>query len=168
MSLVVIARCGRPHGLAGEIALDQIWLTIPELEGIGTFVWQAPDEEPRTLRLTGARPMGHRILASFEGFGVREEAQALTNGDLCAPAERVPDAGPGQAYTYQLLGLRMVDTSGREIGVVKDMLRTGAHPVYVVQGARELLVPAVGPIVKRVDLEAGTITVELPAGLEEL
>jgi 16S rRNA processing protein RimM len=87
---------------------------------------------------------------------------------LCVERERLPDAGPGQAYTFELLGLRMVDVQGREIGVVKEVLRTGAHPVYVVQGAREILVPSVGPIVKRVDLQSGVITVELPAGLEEL
>lgn len=112
--------------------------------------------------------MGHRILARFQGVSSREDARELTGGDLCAEREQLPDAGPGQAYIFELVGLRMVDVHGRPIGVVKEVLRTGAHPVYVVQGEREILVPSVGPIVKRVDLEQGVITVELPAGLEEL
>ena len=168
MPLVTIARCGRAHGLDGEISLDQIWLSVSELEAIGTFEWQGLKGERRTLRLLDARPVGHRILARFAGFRSREEAQTLTNGDLCAERERVPDAGPGQAYTFQLLGLRVVDVSGREIGVLKEVLRTSAHPVYVVAGEREILIPAASPIVRHVDLEAGVITVDLPAGLEDL
>ena len=168
MSLVVVARCGRTHGLSGDLFLDQIWLTPEELSEVDQFVWVGKGGRERRLRLFEARTMGHRMVARFHGISSREAAQELVNGELRAEAERLPDPGPGQACTFQLLGLRMVDLSGRELGVVKEVLRTGAHPVYVVQGAREILVPSVGPIVKQVDLERGVITVELPAGLEEL
>lgn len=166
--LVSVARCGRTHGLSGDLYLDQIWLTPEELAQVSEFVWVGRDGTERPLRLFEARAMGHRIVARFHGISTREGAQQLTNGELRAERERLPDAGPGQAYTFELVGLRMVDIHGREVGVVKDVLRTGAHPVYVVQGERELLVPSASPIVKRVDLAAGVITVDLPAGLEEL
>jgi 16S rRNA processing protein RimM len=132
------------------------------------FVWVGRGGRERRLRLFEARAMGHRMVARFHGISSREAAQELVNGELRTEAGRLPDPGPGQAYTFQLLGLRMVDLQGRELGVVKEVLRTGAHPIYVVQGAREILVPSVGPIVKQVDFESGVITVELPAGLEEL
>ena len=48
------------------------------------------------------------------------------------------------------------------------MIATGANPVYVVRGEREWLVPASPGVVQNVDLAAKTITVELPAGLEDL
>lgn len=163
-----MARCGRTHGLSGDLFLDQIWLTPEELAQVDQFVWVGRNGQERRLRLFEARAMGHRMVARFHGISTREAAQELVNGELRADPKRLPDPGPGQAYTFQLLGLRMVNLDGRELGVVKDVLRTGAHPVYVVQGAREILVPSVGPIVKQVDLEKGVITVELPAGLEEL
>lgn len=163
-----MARMGRTHGLDGSIFVDQLSLTPDELEQIDAFVWRDREGKERPLRLRTARVMGHRVVVRFAGIETKEDAQALVNGELRAERDRVPDAGPGQAYTFQLVGLRMVDTRGREIGVVKDILRTGAHPVYVVAGAREILVPSSGPIVQRVDLEAGVITVDLPEGLEEL
>jgi 16S rRNA processing protein RimM len=168
MPLVIVGRLGRTHGLDGSLFVDQLSLSPEELEAIGEFVWRGRDGEERPLRLREARAMGHRIVVRFAGFGSKEDAQELVNGELRTERDRVPDAGPGQAYLFQLVGLRMVDTRGREIGVVKDVLRTGAHPVYVVAGEREILVPSAGPIVQRVDLEAGVITVELPEGLEEL
>jgi 16S rRNA processing protein RimM len=166
--LVSVARCGRSHGLSGDLFLDQIWLSPEELHQVEDFVWVGRRDERRPLKLFEARAMGHRIVARFHGVSSREAAQELTNGELKAERERLPDAGPGQAYTFQLVGLRMVDVQGREIGVVKDVLRTGAHPVYVVQGEREMLVPSASPIVRKVDLEAGIITVDLPVGLDEL
>ena len=168
MTLVVVARCGRTHGLAGELFLDQLDLSPEELEAIGQFTWQGRGGRERALRIASAQALGLRIVARFHGFATREAAQELVNGELWAERSRLPDAGPEQAYLFELVGLRMVDLEGREIGVVKEVLRTGAHPIYVVQGAREILVPSAPPIVKRVDLEAGRITVDLPPGLEEL
>ena len=166
--LVSVARCGRTHGLSGDLFLDQIWLSPEDLHQVEDFVWVGKDGRERRLKLFEARAMGHRIVARFHGVTSREAAQELTNGALKAERERLPDAGPGQAYTFQLVGLRMVDVQGREVGVVKDVLRTGAHPVYVVQGEREMLVPSAPPIVRKVDLQAGVITVDLPVGLDEL
>ena len=47
-------------------------------------------------------------------------------------------------------------------------MRTGAHPIWVVQGERELLIPVTEAVVRNVDLEAGVITVTLPPGLDQL
>jgi 16S rRNA processing protein RimM len=165
---VTVARLGRTHGLRGEIGIDLVSLTPSDLQAIGSFTWRGRRGESRELRLVGIRPGGGRMIAQFSGVEDRDQAMVLTNGELCVERERVPDAGPGQAYTYQLLGLRVVDVGGRELGVVKEVLRTGAHPVYVVQGEGEILIPAAAPILKSVDLAAGVITVDMPAGLDEL
>jgi 16S rRNA processing protein RimM len=46
-------------------------------------------------------------------------------------------------------------------------LRTGSNDVYVVQGSGgQLLLPALREVVRAVDLVAGTMIVEVPAGLE--
>jgi len=85
-----------------------------------------------------------------------------------ADADRLPDPGPGVAYTFQLIGLSIATEDGRALGTLVEIIRTGAHPVYVVRGDKELLVPATPEVVKNVDLAAGVITVALPLGLEEL
>jgi 16S rRNA processing protein RimM len=62
-----------------------------------------------------------------------------------------------------------VDTAGRELGVVRGVQTATAQPLYVVEReGREMLIPGIEPFVKRVDLAAGVVTVELPPGLEEL
>src|SRR5262249_53937758 len=102
------------------------------------------------------------------GIHSREQASELTLGELMAESSALPPPGPDEAYTFQLLGLRVVDATGRELGVLSDVMTTGAHPIWVVRGERELLIPAAAPIVQGVDLEAGVVMVQLPAGLDQL
>ena len=139
-----------------------------ELERVRAFTWRGPGAPPRVLALESARPVTGRILVSFAGVNDRDQAATLTRGELLAERALLPDPGPGLAYTFQIVGLKVVEEDGREIGVVADVLRTGAHPVWVVRGLREVLIPATPQVVRKVDLDAGRITVALPAGLEEL
>jgi 16S rRNA processing protein RimM len=168
LSLVRVGRIGRPHGLHGEVVLDATDLTPLELHAVRTFTWRGKGGASRGLTLRAARPAHDRTLVAFDGIGSRAQAAELTLGELWADDAALPDPGPGRAYEFQLVGLKVVETGGRELGVIESVIHTGAHPVYVVQGARELLIPATDQVVRAVDLGAGVVTVTLPAGLEEL
>ncbi|TMQ73042.1 MAG: 16S rRNA processing protein RimM [Candidatus Eisenbacteria bacterium] len=165
---VRIGQLGRAHGVHGEIALDGVSLTPEELEQLRSFTWRKSGVAERALVLEAVRPMHGRLLVRFSGFTQRERVAELTLGELWVERSKLPPPGPGEAYTFQLVGLRVVDSAGRELGVLREIMRTGAHPIWVVRGERELLVPAAAPIVRNVDLEAGVITVDLPPGLEQL
>ncbi len=168
MSLVTIGRLGRAHGVRGEITLDGGSLSALELTAVKEFTWQGPRGETRTLTLVTARPAHTRMLVQFAGIADRDQASALSNGQLQAERARLPDPGPGMAYTFELIGLEVKTDDGRRLGVLERVLSTGAHPIYVVHGEREWLIPATPEVVKRVDLEARAITVALPPGLEDL
>lgn len=70
-------------------------------------------------------------------------------------------------YIFDIVGLKVYSTGGQFLGRVTDVLQTGANDVYVVEGEhpRPVLVPALKQVVKRVDVAAGVMEVELPAGL---
>ncbi len=87
---------------------------------------------------------------------------------LWAEESVLPDPGPGVAYAFQLVGLRVETTEGRVLGTLAELMTTGASPIYVVRGEREWLIPGNPEVVQRVDLAAGVIIVALPAGLDEL
>ena len=157
---------GRTHGVDGELYVDQCSLTPEELLAIGPVEWRGPDHSTRILTVQGVRATHDRLLVRFAGISVREVATKLTNGMLWVDAALLPDPGPGLAYTYQLVGLRVVHVDGREIGRVKEIVSTTDRMFYVVEG-QEMLMPAHQPFVKRVDLEAGVITLDLPPGFLE-
>ncbi len=169
MNLVFLGRVGRPHGIAGELYVDRCSLTPAELEAVRDVEWRGRAGATRALVLDGVRATHDRLLVRLAGIGSREAASELTNGELWGDAERLPDPGPGVAYTFQLVGLRVVDTAGAPIGVLRDVNTSTAQPLYVIdRDGAELLVPGIEPFVKKVDLAAGTITMELPPGFEDL
>ena len=168
MTSIRIGRIGRAHGLRGEVTIDGCPLDSHELKAVGELEWRDRGGEVRALVIESVRPMNQRLLVQFRGVGDRVGAAALGLGELYADSERLPDPGPGVSYTFQIVGLRVVTEEGRELGRLQDVLPTGAHPVYVVQGERELLVPASPEVLKRVDFGEGVIVVKLPAGLEDL
>ena len=149
--------------------VDQIALTPEELSAMGPMEWRGRGVEPYTLTLREARMTHARMLVRFVGVSARETATELTNGELWGEAAKLPDPGPGVVYTFQLVGLRVVDQDGRVLGVLKDVMTSTAQPLYLVDfEGRERLYPGITPFVKHVDLAGGVITMDLPPGFEEL
>jgi 16S rRNA processing protein RimM len=167
-ALVRIGRLGRCHGIEGELYLDGSSLSPLELHAVKRFVWRRPGVADMPLTLDTARTANTRLLVRFAGITLREQAAGLTNGELWADRAALPDPGPSMVYTFQLVGLRVESAEGRALGVIQEVVTSGAQPIYVVRGARELLVPGAPGVVKRVDLAAGLMVVDLPAGLEDL
>lgn len=149
--------------------VDQIALTPEELSAMGPMEWRGRGAEPYTVTVREARMTHARMLVRFVGCSSREGATELTNGELWGEASRLPDPGPGVVYTFQLVGLRVVDQNGRELGVLRDVMTSTAQPLYLVDfEGRERLYPGIKPFVKHVDLAGGIITMDLPPGFEEL
>lgn len=71
------------------------------------------------------------------------------------------EAGAGEYYWTDLVGLRVRTAEDREFGVVESVMETGANDVLVLKGDRRRLVPfLIGSVIQKVDLAAGTIVVD--------
>lgn len=122
-----------------------------------TAAWQAlPDAETRRH--------GRQILARLARDDTRESAQRWVGRDIAVQREQFAPLPPGEYYWADLIGLRVVTLRGEELGVVTELLETGANDVLVVQGAREHLIPYVKhSVVREVDVARGVICVDWDA-----
>lgn len=112
----------------------------------------------------------HRAGAAVELDGVsdRDAACALIGCTLVTERARLPSVQAGEFYACDLLGVDAVSPSGDALGVVVDILATGANDVWVIRGpAGELLVPAVAHAVLQVDAAARRIIVDPDAATRE-
>jgi 16S rRNA processing protein RimM len=106
------------------------------------------------------------ILLTLAGITDRTQAEQLRGQLVQVPVEEAVALPAGSYYLYQLFGLRVVTTGGDPLGVITDVLETGANDVYIVeQDGRQLLLPAIPDVVKAIDLEQGQMVVELIEGL---
>lgn len=147
------------HGVSGEVKIE-VWLDSPRF--LKRFARVYLDGAPR--RLLSARVHKSFLLASLEGVDDVNAAMALKGKTLYI--DRDDAALPRGAYFLQdIIGARVADEQGREIGTLAEVLERPAHNIYVVKGESEHLIPAVPEFVLSTDAEAGLITVRLIEGM---
>jgi 16S rRNA processing protein RimM len=162
---LAIGRLRRPHGVRGEVLMD-VLTDFPERIKPGTTVYIGERHEP--LQIKSCRWKKPEMLVSFEGYEDREQAGQLRNRLVFVRSEDRPPLPAGEYYHHELIGMRVVGDTGNELGVLTDILQTGANDIYVVktQDDAELLLPAIEPVILDIDIEQGVMRVHLLPGLE--
>jgi 16S rRNA processing protein RimM len=159
---LVAGRLRRPHGIAGEIVLE-ILSDFPERFKVGRQIFVGEDHSLHTISEIRVVPEG--LLVHLEGIATREQAFDLRNQLVYVRLRDLPPLPAGTYYHHQLIGLSVIDEAGQTIGLLTEILETGANDVYVVTSpeGKEILIPAVESVVQEVDLEARCIRVNLPS-----
>jgi 16S rRNA processing protein RimM len=108
------------------------------------------------------------VILTFREIPDMTAAEKLKGALLQVPRSELVPLPDGHYYIFDIVGLTVYTQEGERLGVVQDVLRTGANDVYVVQaesGGAPLLIPALKAVVREIDLEGGRMTVVLPEGL---
>jgi len=121
------------------------------------------------VRLSEARHHADGVVALFEGFTDRNQAESLKGVRICLPRSDFPPTPEGEYYWVDLIGLEVVNRQGEHLGVVRDLLSTGPTSVLVMQYSEtvdgqeqtaERMIPFVAAYVDDVDLKARRITAD--------
>jgi len=123
----------------------------------------------KSIEIDTWRPHGKGFVAKLAGVDDRDQASALTSVVIAVERAQLPALDEGDFYWHQLEGLRVVsqhEGSHYNLGIVKQMLATGANDVLVVAAdaqsidQQERLIPYVlEQFVLSVDLDGGEIQV---------
>jgi 16S rRNA processing protein RimM len=124
----------------------------------------------RTVKIEFFRRQHGRFVMKFAGIDSIEDAEKIIGAELRIPESEIPAAKEGSFYTFHLRGCRVyASPDGEYIGDVTDIADGGGTQLLQVgSGKDEVLIPFAESIVKKVDLAARRIEVELPKGLREL
>jgi 16S rRNA processing protein RimM len=165
--MVTIARVVKPQGRKGEIAIQPISDQPGRFEGLSRVFVPAPGGTAQSFVVTARWPHKGGLVLKLAGVDSIDEAERLRGMDLRIPEEDLAVLPAGSYYHHELRGLRAEDEAGHEIGLVADILETGAGAdVLVIRGAPgETLIPLVSTFIVRVDLEGKKIVVAPPEPL---
>lgn len=160
-----VGRIGAPYGVKGWVHVES-WTDPPErLLDYGEWRVQTPDGE-RVVPAEG-RVHGKGLVARFEGVEDRDAAARLRGAVISVSRERLGPLRAREFYRADLIGLRVRNTEGEELGVLQHFIDAPGGAVMVISGSgQEHWVPAVPRHLLKVDLEAGLIEVDWPAQLE--
>jgi 16S rRNA processing protein RimM len=142
-------------GLAGAFRVEPL-TDVPDRLHVGALLYVEGEHERR--HITAHEGGGKVPVIALEGITDRDGAEALAGRYLEVDAEPLPK---GHWYWHQIVGLKVTDAAGNPMGNVVEVFRAGENEVYRIVGPRgELLVPALRDVVRRIDVDAGTMTVD--------
>ncbi len=119
--------------------------------------------------ISGLAVSARGIRLSLEDVNSRNDAEELVGSFLfVSESDRVPLA-TGSYFVEELIGLRVIDEEGADVGMVKEVMKMPAQDVYVVElDGKEIMIPAVREFVLRVDIPQKVMVVKLLEGLKGL
>lgn len=154
----------KPHGLRGDLLLE-VYTDFPDRIRPGTTIFAGDKYQP--LKITRRRPHNDGMILGFDGIDTPEEAGRFRATVVYVPTAGRPVLPEGEYYHHEIIGLTVVDETGKSLGELTEIIVTGANDVYVVKPAQgnDILFPALKELILGVDLPAKTMQVRLLPGL---
>lgn len=157
--IVVLGKFGAAIGLAGWIRVQSY--TDPPENILAYRTWQLrKGQEWRPIQVAERRGNGTVVQVRMEDCRDRAAAEQLRNLEIGVFRHELPQPAPGQYYLDDLLGMEVSTPAGEVLGRLDHYLEMPAHPIMVIKGTRQHLVPMVKERILSVDFAKGSITVD--------
>lgn len=134
-----------------------------------TLMDEAGNLKPYVIEGSGSHKNIWRL--SLMDIATRDQAQELIGRAVLILKADLPPLEEETYYWTDLLGMAVYNNNGDYLGVVSQIIPTGANDVYVInggpgEGSKEILIPAIASVVLEIDTVQGRMRVEIPEGLE--
>lgn len=154
------------HGVRGEV---KVYPTTDEPERFLELDYVLLDtgRELRKLEIKNVKFFKNLVILKFKGVDNINDIEKYKGRDLWIPREEGQELEEDEYYIADLLGMSVVLEDGQEFGTLKDVMKTGANDVYIIDSAEhgEVLLPAIKECILDVDLEKNVMTIHLMKGL---
>ena len=166
---IVVGRIGAVYGVKGWLKVQSF---TDDPESIFEYSpWLLSQKTEREMKVVEWRRHNNGLIARLEGISDRDEAARLTGADICITADELPALADDEFYWRDLIGMRVVNTKGYDMGVVEQIMPTASNDVLVVKansndgfGKSERLIPFIqSEYVTEVNKEEKRIQVEWPS-----
>jgi 16S rRNA processing protein RimM len=163
---VIVGIIRRTRGVQGELVVES-QTDLPDRFGELKQVYLVTPDGELPVTITQTRYQnGTEVWLQLAEVTDREEAMALRGATLEVDIAERPELPDGIYYYDQLEGMAVRDTGGRSLGTITRVYPRGGQDLYEVETeAGSVYIPATDAIIKRVDLETKTMTVDPPPGL---
>jgi 16S rRNA processing protein RimM len=166
MELIEIGRIVRSHGLEGRVKVLS-YLESPEVlhDLSGLFVGRTVPEAV-LFPLVAVQAGRDSFILQLRGIDDRNAAERLRGCSVWMPSENMQKLPEGEYYWRDIIGLQVLTEEDEILGRIESVFPTGGNDVYVCRGGeREILLPAIGDVVRKIDTDRGVMVVRLLKGL---
>lgn len=169
VSYIAIARIARTRGNRGEVVAD-LHTDFPDrFEKLHEVWMELPDRGRLRIGLEDAWRHRGRIVLKLRGIDSIRDAERFIGAWVQVPECEVISLPEGTYFDHDLIGCSVRDFGGKDLGVVREILRIAGNSQLVVVGpGGEFLIPAAAEICKKISIDRREISVDLPEGLIDL
>ena len=161
----VIGKIVNTQGIKGEVR------ALPTTDDINRFkklkeVYISRRNNMELYEIESVRFHKQFVLLKFKGIDTMNDAELLKNTDLKISKDLAIPCEEDEYYISDLYGMKVVTDEGEDIGVIDDIIFTGANDVYVVKKEdSQILIPAIKQCILNVNVAEKTMKVHLLEGL---
>ena len=160
---IVIGVIRGARGIRGELRIEILTDLLERFQANGFVIIM--DKERKISQFRNTDKGGLLLL---DGVSTRDGAEALIGKTICVPHTESVINPVGSYFHHQLIGMDVVNSCNKKLGVLTEIILTGANDVYIVSRAnkKDLLIPAVLSVIHNIDVLSNTMLVQIPKGLD--
>lgn len=150
------------HGIRGEVKIMP-YTDTPEL--LCEFDRLFMGKNHTEIIIERSRVFKNMVIAKIEGIDTPEDAEKLRNKMLYMHRDDL-ELDENTYFIQDLIGMEVKDNeNGFIYGKIIDVMQTGANDVYVIQGDKEYLIPAIPDVVISTDIDNDIMLIKPLEGL---
>jgi 16S rRNA processing protein RimM len=154
------------HGVRGEVKVFPTTDDVKRFKKLKSVILDTGRENIE-LEIESVKFFKQFAILKFKGIDDINDVQKYRQKSLYVTRDKAVRLNRDEYFIADLIDLKVMDEDDEEIGVITDVMQTGANDVYVIRmnDARELLLPAIKECVLKVDIEAGFVKIHIMEGL---
>jgi 16S rRNA processing protein RimM len=161
-----IGKIVKSCGLRGRMKAVSYLESNDKLQNLDELYRGQGEDKKGPFKLKGFRSRGKSFFLEIEGVGNLQSANAFVGCRVLIPADKLEELPEGEYYWRDMIGLKVVTEEGRLLGVIEAIVPTGSNDVYVCSGGeREVLLPGIADVIRKIDIDRGMMVVRLLEGL---
>jgi 16S rRNA processing protein RimM len=161
-----IGKIVKSCGLKGRMKVVSYLGSNDKLQNLDEIYIAQGTEQKGPFKLKDIRSRGKSFFLEIEGVEDLQSAKALIGCQVLIPADKLEELPEGEYYWRDMIGLKVVTEEGRFLGVIETIFSTGSNDVYVCSGGeREVLLPGIADVIRKIDIDRGMMVVRLLEGL---
>jgi 16S rRNA processing protein RimM len=167
--LIPVGKIIGTHGIKGQLKVHSYSGNFESLSAARSVALKSADGTLHEFILKSFNANSGKFIICLQDFDDIDQVKPFVGNELCLKRCQLPKLTDDEYYWSDLIGLQVVTDDGRLLGTIAEIFETGSSDIYVVRAdKREYLIPAIGDVVKQVDLVSGKIVITPLEGLLDL
>ena len=154
------------HGLRGEVKVFPTTDDVERFKKLKKCFIRTKDKDIEVEKNT-CKFFKNMVILSFKEFNNINDIEKYKGCDLYVTRENAVPLKEDEFYISDIIGAEVYEENGEKLGVLSDVLKTGANDVFVVKlpDEKEVLIPVIKEFVPEMDVEHKKVTVKLMKGM---